>query len=139
MNDDEVIAEARALCAAVIGPIGEDWSIVRMVEAIEQLADIAEKRGAMLLGKEAISRYQRNHPTNQEWEALQDQYYKEAQEALDIESTSWRKIGPEDVAVLKLFLEYISHFKADGHLVDTSDITTKQGIQVLRRLMISEE
>lgn len=75
---------------------GDMVALAEMRNIFPLLTDLAEQRGAMLIGMEAIRRYQKNHPTNQEWEALQDQYYKEAQEALDIESSSWRKIDPSE-------------------------------------------
>jgi hypothetical protein len=52
-TDAEVIAKARELLKAFYGPIGGDWDIGRMATAIAQLADIAEKRGAMAVQERA--------------------------------------------------------------------------------------
>jgi hypothetical protein len=39
-----------------------------------------------------------------------------------------------DTEILELFLDYLGHFKQDGHLKDKTGITTKQGIDCLKRL-----
>jgi len=41
---------------------------------------------------------------------------------------------PGDDAIIDLFIGYISRFKQDGHLIDTSEITTAQGKACLERL-----
>jgi hypothetical protein len=130
-TDAEVITKAREL--SELGDFGEDVS-----QTLEQLADIAEKRGAM--AQEALARsfwlfdmieddfsWDRFKPNSEHKEYMED-----ADKELDIESTSWRKIGPEDTNALQDTYDWMT-----GHLPESRNWMPK-ALDVLRRLIRDE-
>jgi hypothetical protein len=129
-TDAEVIAKAREF--SELGDFGENIS-----QTLEQLADIAEKRGAMAVEERAKILYDSHgyahfNPLGYKSEI------SNASKELDLESTSWRKIGPEEIEYLDFIHRHIEK-NVIGNIGD-DDLNRKWicANAVLRR-MISEK
>jgi len=147
-TDAEVIAQARSLLNDIIYPYMKDADYDQTPKAtlltfcakqtmvIEQLADIAEKRGEML-----YDAYAAVVATCDGYEELtKDECLNEAKEILGIKERQWRKIGPDDVAGLdqaRLWLEDILETETAGR--NDAEIQSLTKIcEVLRRLILEE-
>jgi hypothetical protein len=152
-TDAEVIAKARA-----IGSDCTKFSYFEIMENIKALADISEKRGAMAVeeraryiletdedGKKFVPLDIEECPhhdlgcdeeCNLKRCPSKNFWLQVAAKELDLESTSWRKIGPEDIEKLSYVLKRIEYEQAlPGHF----NYHVHDGKEVLRRLISSED
>jgi hypothetical protein len=123
MNDAEVIAKARALIDH--GP----YCLPVMAEMIEQLADIAEKHGAMLLDERTSRIFLLRQAGS--WETCQQAAAKE----LAIEESQWRKIGEKEVEAIEYALNRIDERSQDRIPFKGDQINPRA--EILRRLIDS--
>jgi hypothetical protein len=105
-----------------------------IAETITALADLAERCRGVLVENRAQILYLRSGGFNH-CHDLSKHYSKMAAQELDIESSSWRKIGPDDRRVLDAIAQNLESYKRDVRLRNTSDVTVKQAAKVLRRLI----
>jgi hypothetical protein len=94
--------------------------IARSRELVPKLADVAEKRGAMLVNELTAMLYKNKIGSYEHCEQI-------AKDKLGIEDTSWRKIGPEEEAAIKAAIDAL-------RTVMPPDIYSPH-IKVLRRLL----
>lgn len=145
MPDDELIAKARELVDATIYPYmkaayveNDPNSVPRktllyfcaeLTRLVPLLIDLAEKRGAMAI-EERAKNIARRWDTEDGglWYSKESIEIAKIQASLElsIESSQWRKIGPEDATKIK---EIIEHCRLTGN-PDT---------EVLRRLIGGDE
>jgi hypothetical protein len=161
MNDAEVIAQAQALLYDNIYPymktvkeyedIPKDTLLTFcawQTEVLEQLLPIAEKRRAVAVEERAIhlsTVHVLIGSVPEESRAPMMEIVKDhlpehraiAAKDLDIESSSWRKIGPEERDAIKGALLIYQKFNDDILTFDNDNI--KRAIEILRRLISSEE
>jgi hypothetical protein len=142
-TDAEVIAQAQALLYDNIYPymktvkeyedIPKDTLLTFcawQTEVLEQLLPIAEKWRAMLLDREFKDVFSKlPNGTTYSISGLE----KQAMKNLDMESTSWRKIGPEEVAAIHRAILGMT----DPNFHHSS--TEKEAVKVLRRLISLED
>jgi hypothetical protein len=134
-GDKEVIAKARDLMGISNCSSRSDEFIREAKILLLQVADIAEKRGAMLLDREFKDVFSKlPNGTTYSISGLE----KQAMQNLDLESASWRKIGPEEEAAIQAAVFALNAFWVKAPIGKPKQ-TIADTMNVLRRLISSSE
>jgi hypothetical protein len=160
-DDDEFIAKAREMLRRIKGGNfyvdGTIDDVERLIKLTPLLADIAEKRGAMAVEERAWfifldqDRTSRNiinevglkkfredceNPVGFGTKTMGISWKEKAAKELDIEYTSWRKIGQEEVEAIKWAIYVLRNCMAvAGEKITFVEMTDVS--EVLRRLIDS--